>query len=56
MERGVFTSRAAQIHLAVTAAAFLLLLGVNFWLDRYSTAAEQRRPLRPAPCTPTSTP
>jgi uncharacterized membrane protein (UPF0182 family) len=36
MERGVFTSRAAQIHLAVTGAAFLLLLGVNFWLDRYS--------------------
>ena len=36
MERGIFTSRAAQIHLAVTGAAFLLLLGVNFWLDRYS--------------------
>ena len=37
MERGIFTSRAAQIHLAVTGAAFLLLLGINFWLDRYST-------------------
>jgi uncharacterized membrane protein (UPF0182 family) len=36
MERGIFTSRAAQIHLAVTGAAFLLLLGINFWLDRYS--------------------
>ena len=36
MERGVFTSRAAQIHLAVTGAAFLLLLGTNFWLDRFS--------------------
>ena len=36
MERGMFTSRAAQIHLAVTGAVFLLLLGVNFWLDRYS--------------------
>ncbi len=36
MERGVFTSRAAQIHLAVTGAAFLILLGVNFWLDRYA--------------------
>lgn len=36
MERGVFTSRAAQIHIAVTGAAFLVLLGVNFWLDRYS--------------------
>ncbi|HET7138533.1 MAG TPA: UPF0182 family protein [Arthrobacter sp.] len=36
MERGIFTSRAAQIHLAVTGAAFLLLLGTNFWLDRYA--------------------
>jgi uncharacterized membrane protein (UPF0182 family) len=36
MERGIFTSRAAQIHLAVTGSAFLLLLGVNFWLDRYA--------------------
>ena len=36
MERGIFTSRAAQIHLAVSGAAFLLLLGANFWLDRYA--------------------
>src|SRR6476620_4553422 len=36
MERGIFTRRAAQIHLAVTGASFLVLLGVNFWLDRYS--------------------
>ncbi|WP_104136429.1 UPF0182 family protein [Arthrobacter sp. ZGTC131] len=36
MERGIFTSRAAQIHLAVTGASFLILLGVNFWLDRYT--------------------
>ena len=36
MERGIFTSRAAQIHLAVTGASFLILLGINFWLDRYS--------------------
>src|SRR6476661_5929043 len=36
MERGIFTSRAAQIHLAVTGASFLVLLGINFWLDRYS--------------------
>ncbi|MDR6413786.1 UPF0182 family protein [Pseudarthrobacter sulfonivorans] len=36
LERGVFTSRAAQIHLAVTGATFLILLGVNFWLDRYA--------------------
>ena len=27
MERGVFTSRAAQIHIAVTGAVFLVLLG-----------------------------
>lgn len=36
MERGIFTSRAAQIHLAVTGASFLVLLGINFWLDRYA--------------------
>lgn len=37
MERGVFTSRAAQIHLAVSGALFLILLGANFWLDVYGT-------------------
>lgn len=37
MERGIFTSRAAQIHIAVTGALFLVLLGINFWLDRYTT-------------------
>ncbi|MEE2521342.1 UPF0182 family protein [Pseudarthrobacter sp. J75] len=37
MERGVFTSRAAQIHIAVAGAAFLVLLGINFWLDRFAT-------------------
>ncbi|MDQ0277175.1 uncharacterized membrane protein (UPF0182 family) [Arthrobacter silviterrae] len=36
-ERGIFTSRQAQIHMAVIAAVFLLLLGINFWLDRYAT-------------------
>lgn len=36
-EQGIFTSRAAQIHLAVVGAAFLVLLAVNFWLDRYTT-------------------
>ena len=36
-ERGIFTSRAAQIHIAVMAGVFLLLLGVNFWLGRYAT-------------------
>jgi uncharacterized membrane protein (UPF0182 family) len=36
LERGIFTSRAAQIHLAVTGASFLILLGINFWLDRFA--------------------
>ncbi|HEY8296157.1 MAG TPA: UPF0182 family protein, partial [Micrococcaceae bacterium] len=36
-ERGLFFSRASQIHLAVLAAVFLLLLAANFWLDRYAT-------------------
>ncbi|WP_371130801.1 UPF0182 family protein [Arthrobacter sp. SDTb3-6] len=36
-EHGVFTSRAAQIHMAVLAAVFLVLLGINFWLDTYGT-------------------
>ncbi len=36
-ERGIFTSRQAQIHIAVLAGIFLLLLGVNFWLGRYAT-------------------
>ncbi len=36
-ERGIFASRQAQIHIAVLAGVFLLLLGVNFWLGRYAT-------------------
>ncbi|MCT1601522.1 UPF0182 family protein [Kocuria sp. p3-SID1428] len=36
-ERGLSFSRAARVQLAVTAAAFLVLQGVNFWLDRYAT-------------------
>ena len=36
-ERGIFTSRAAQIHIAILAGVFLVLLGVNFWLGRFST-------------------
>ncbi|MEO8219444.1 MAG: UPF0182 family protein [Specibacter sp.] len=36
-ERGFFTSRAAQIHIAVIAGVFLILLGLNFWLGRYAT-------------------
>ena len=56
MERGIFTSRAAQIHIAVTGALFLVLLGVNFWLDRYTDGAEQLAAAGPAPCTRTSMP
>lgn len=36
-EKGLFASTAARIHIAVFAALFLLLQGVNYWLDRYST-------------------
>lgn len=36
-ERGLFTSTAARIHIAVFAAIFLLLQAGNFWLDRYGT-------------------
>ncbi|WP_425860730.1 UPF0182 family protein [Arthrobacter sp. TWP1-1] len=36
-ERGVFASRAAQIHISILAGFFLLLLGANFWLGRFET-------------------
>ena len=36
-EKGVFVSRPARLHIAIIAAAFLLLQGANFWLDRYDT-------------------
>lgn len=36
-ERGIFSSRQSQVHLAVLTAVFLILLGINFWLDRYAT-------------------
>ncbi len=36
-EKGFFASNAARIHVAVFAGLFLLLQGVNYWLDRYST-------------------
>jgi len=29
-------TRTARLHLAILAAAFTLLIGVNYWLDRYS--------------------
>lgn len=33
--------KAARWHLAVTAAVFLALQGVNWWLDRYATVQDQ---------------
>ncbi|OMH27027.1 hypothetical protein BKD30_03790 [Tersicoccus phoenicis] len=36
-ERGVSVARPARVHIAVLAAAFLLLQAANFWLDRYGT-------------------
>nr|WP_246179861.1 UPF0182 family protein [Kocuria coralli] len=36
-EKGLSFSTAARVQLAVTAAAFLVLQGTNFWLDRYAT-------------------
>lgn len=36
-ERGIFASRQAQIHIAIMAGVFLLLLGANFWLGRFAT-------------------
>nr|WP_245580209.1 UPF0182 family protein [Arthrobacter castelli] len=40
-ERGIFTSTAARVHIAVAAAAFLVLQAANYWLDRYSTLTSQ---------------
>jgi len=34
--RSTLTTRAARIQLAILAAAFLLLIAANYWLDRYS--------------------
>ncbi|MDQ4491029.1 UPF0182 family protein [Sinomonas sp. ASV486] len=36
-ESGIYIARAAQLHLAIAGAALLLLIAVNFWLDRYSS-------------------
>ncbi|WP_138442463.1 UPF0182 family protein [Sinomonas susongensis] len=36
-DRGLYTSRAAQLHLAITGGLLLLLIAVNFWIDRYGT-------------------
>ncbi|GHD03632.1 UPF0182 protein [Zhihengliuella salsuginis] len=41
-ERGGLTvSNAARVHVCVTAAIFVLLQAVNYWLDRYSTLLSQ---------------
>lgn len=39
-ERGLYSSRGAQLHVAVLAAVFLLLLAGNFWLGRYATVQD----------------
>ncbi len=36
-EKGLFTTKAARVQIAVVAALFLLLQGINYWLDRYAT-------------------
>ncbi|NHU84458.1 COG1615 family transporter [Kocuria sp. JC486] len=36
-EKGLTFTIAARVQLAVTAALFLILQGINFWLDRYAT-------------------
>lgn len=40
-EKGLFTTKAARIQIAVVAALFLVLQGVNYWLDRYDTLLNQ---------------
>ena len=36
-DKGFFASTAAKIHVGIFAALFLILQGVNYWLDRYAT-------------------
>ncbi|WP_104117278.1 UPF0182 family protein [Arthrobacter sp. B1805] len=40
-EKGLFTTKAARVQIAVVAALFLVLQGVNYWLDRYDTLLNQ---------------
>ncbi|MHA7281635.1 UPF0182 family membrane protein [Arthrobacter sp. TMS2-4] len=40
-EKGLFTTKAARVQIAVVAALFLILQGVNYWLDRYDTLLNQ---------------
>jgi uncharacterized membrane protein (UPF0182 family) len=36
-EKGLFTTKAARVQIAVVAALFLLLQAANYWLDRFAT-------------------
>jgi uncharacterized membrane protein (UPF0182 family) len=38
--REVFVAKAARVQIAVTAAVYLALQGVSFWLDQYSTLTQ----------------
>ncbi|MDO5635167.1 MAG: UPF0182 family protein, partial [Micrococcus sp.] len=38
---GIVVEKAARIHIGVIAALFLLVQGVNFWMDRYRTLQSQ---------------
>jgi len=40
-EKGLFTTKSARVQMAVIAALFLVLQGVNYWLDRYGTLLNQ---------------
>ncbi len=40
-EKGLFTTKSARVQIAIVAALFLVLQGVNYWLDRYSTLLNQ---------------
>ncbi len=42
-EKGLFTTKAARIQIAVVVALFLILQGINYWLDRYGTLLNQER-------------
>nr|WP_105033203.1 UPF0182 family protein [Arthrobacter ruber] len=40
-EKGLFTTKAARIQIAVVAALFLVLQGINYLLDRFDTVLNQ---------------
>ncbi|MFC3299863.1 UPF0182 family protein [Arthrobacter agilis] len=42
-EKGLFTTKAARLQIAIVAALFLILQGVNYWVDRYDTLLNQGR-------------